>query len=68
MSPYQDTIDLCLITKTPLSAVIEHLHAHNVAVEEGVVRRTGAVGAIDSIYIRDRDGNLLEISNLIENL
>lgn len=61
--PMPGSADLCFITATPLEQVIKHLHACNVSIESGIVQRTGAIGAITSIYIRDPDGNLLEISN-----
>ncbi|XP_069505040.1 glyoxalase domain-containing protein 5 [Ambystoma mexicanum] len=64
--PTPGSIDLCLITKTPLSRVLEHLEACGVPVEEGPVARTGAVGEITSIYFRDPDHNLIEISNYSE--
>lgn len=63
LHPTSGSADLCFITSIPLEQVLEHLHACNVAIESGIVQRTGAVGAIVSIYIRDPDGNLLEISN-----
>jgi catechol 2,3-dioxygenase-like lactoylglutathione lyase family enzyme len=63
LHPTPGSADLCLITTTPLSQVMEHLHTQGVAIEEGIVPRTGAIGAIASLYIRDPDGNLLEISN-----
>jgi catechol 2,3-dioxygenase-like lactoylglutathione lyase family enzyme len=55
--------DLCFVATTPLDQVIAHLHACEVAVEVGPVTRTGAVGPIRSVYFRDPDANLLEISN-----
>jgi catechol 2,3-dioxygenase-like lactoylglutathione lyase family enzyme len=55
--------DLCFIAASPLERIIAHLGAHGVAVEEGPVARTGASGPIRSVYIRDPDGNLIEISN-----
>lgn len=55
--------DLCLLTDTPLSQVMAHLSAQGVKVIDGIVPRTGAVGAIHSIYINDPDGNLIEISS-----
>jgi catechol 2,3-dioxygenase-like lactoylglutathione lyase family enzyme len=57
--------DICLITSEPLPAVCTHLAHHGVAIEEGPVTRTGATGAIRSVYIRDPDGNLIEISNYL---
>nr|XP_033799792.1 glyoxalase domain-containing protein 5 [Geotrypetes seraphini] len=61
--PTPGSIDLCLITKTPLTAVVDHLKACDVMVEEGPVTRTGSVGDIISIYFRDPDNNLIEVSN-----
>lgn len=61
--PTPGAIDVCFITQTPLPAVIEHLQHCQVPIEAGIVQRTGAMGPIDSVYIRDPDGNLLEISN-----
>ncbi|XP_078066494.1 glyoxalase domain-containing protein 5 [Mustelus asterias] len=61
--PTAGSIDLCLITKTPLSQVIEHLKICGVNIEEGPIERTGAVGPITSVYFRDPDNNLIEVSN-----
>ena len=55
--------DFCFITATPLEDVMAHLKSQEIAIEEGPVARTGATGPIRSIYLRDPDGNLLEISN-----
>ena len=55
--------DLCFLTGTPLEQVIRHLEAEGVAVEEGPVARTGATGPLRSVYLRDPDGNLVEIAN-----
>jgi catechol 2,3-dioxygenase-like lactoylglutathione lyase family enzyme len=57
--------DLCLIVTTPMDAILGHLKAHGVDVLEGPVRRTGATGPILSVYLRDPDLNLIELSNLI---
>ena len=57
--------DLCFITKAPIEEVISHLKALPHAIEEGPVERTGAVGTIRSIYLRDPDFNLIEISNYL---
>ena len=61
--PTPGSADLCLITDTPLDEVAAHLQTCLVPIEEGPVERTGAEGPILSIYLRDPDGNLLEISN-----
>jgi len=63
--PMPGSADICLITSDPLPAVCTHLAAHGVTIEEGPVARTGATGAIRSVYIRDPDGNLIEISNYL---
>ncbi len=55
--------DLCFIAKQPIDDAIEHLVTCNVAIIDGPVRRTGATGKIVSVYLRDPDGNLIEISN-----
>ncbi|MBB6221641.1 VOC family protein [Rhizobium leguminosarum] len=57
--------DLCFIAETPLADVIAHLQASGILVEEGPVDRTGATGRLRSVYFRDPDGNLIEVSNLI---
>ena len=54
--------DLCFITDAPLSEVIEHLNSLGVAILEGPVARTGAVGPLRSVYFRDPDANLIEVS------
>lgn len=60
--PGPGTADLCFLTETPLPAWQAHLAGLDVPVEEGPVPRTGATGPILSLYIRDPDGNLIEIS------
>lgn len=55
--------DLCFLSETPLEEWQAHLAAKGVKLEDGPVQRTGATGPITSIYLRDPDGNLLEISN-----
>jgi catechol 2,3-dioxygenase-like lactoylglutathione lyase family enzyme len=55
--------DLCFIAATPLDAVRRHIESLGISIEEGPVPRTGALGPLLSIYLRDPDGNLIEISN-----
>ena len=61
--PAPGSADLCFVVATPISRVVEHLRACNVTIEAGPVARTGALGPIDSVYFRDPDGNLIELSN-----
>lgn len=63
MRPTPGSADLCFITITPIEDVIAHLQACGVPVLEGPGPRTGALGGIISIYFRDLDGNLIEVSN-----
>ena len=60
--PTPGSADLCLIADGPLSDVIDHLRACGVPVLEGPVKRTGALGPITSVYFRDPDRNLIEVS------
>ncbi|WP_372505591.1 VOC family protein [Streptomyces macrolidinus] len=60
--PTPGSADLCLVTELPQSQVHRHLTACGVEVEEGPVPRTGALGPMTSTYLRDPDGNLIEIS------
>lgn len=60
------TADLCFLTDAPIRDWIDHLNTHQVEIEEGPVPRTGAKGRITSIYFRDPDGNLVEVSVLID--
>lgn len=62
-APTPGSADLCLLTLTPLDSVIQHLTVHQISIEAGPVERTGASGPILSIYVRDPDGNLVELSN-----
>ncbi len=63
--PTPGSADLCFITKTPLEEVIAHLRQSGVEIIEGPVNRTGAVGPIVSVYFRDPDLNLIEVSNYV---
>lgn len=55
--------DLCFIIDTPLIESKNYIESLNIVIEEGIVSRTGANGEIDSIYLRDPDLNLIELSN-----
>jgi catechol 2,3-dioxygenase-like lactoylglutathione lyase family enzyme len=66
VNPTPGSGDLCFITKVPLPHVMEHIRSCGVQIIEGPVRRTGAVGPIESIYVRDPDGNLIEVSNYLD--
>jgi catechol 2,3-dioxygenase-like lactoylglutathione lyase family enzyme len=55
--------DLCFITETPIVEVVDHLNKCGVPIIAGPGPRAGAVGTIQSVYIRDPDQNLVEISN-----
>ena len=57
--------DFCLLTETPIAEVVGHLEACGVAIEEGPVTRSGAAGTLNSVYFRDPDGNLVEVSNVV---
>jgi catechol 2,3-dioxygenase-like lactoylglutathione lyase family enzyme len=63
LKPTPGSGDLCFITLAPLERVIVHLQACNVSIIEGPVSKTGATGSILSVYLRDPDGNLIEVSN-----
>jgi catechol 2,3-dioxygenase-like lactoylglutathione lyase family enzyme len=65
--PTPGSADLCLIASTPLAEVVDHLRRCNVAISEGPVARTGATGPIESVYFRDPDANLIEVSNYCES-
>lgn len=62
-APTPGSADLCFLSQTPIADWITHLSAQGVTIIEGPVPRSGATGPIESIYIRDPDGNLIEVSN-----
>lgn len=66
--PTAGSVDVCLVVSEPLDVVVAHLGACGVPIEEGPVVRTGALGPINSIYIRDPDGNLVELANYAEDV
>lgn len=64
-APTPGSADLCFITTVPLTDVMAHLAACGVELITGPVDRTGARGPIVSVYFRDPDGNLIEVSNYV---
>lgn len=65
--PVPGSEDLCFITETALEEAMAHVVSNRITILEGPVRRTGAIGSIVSFYIRDPDGNLIEVSNHTKN-
>ncbi|EBO3353501.1 VOC family protein [Salmonella enterica subsp. enterica serovar Enteritidis] len=63
--PTPGSADLCFITSTPINDVVSEILQAVIPIVEGPVERTGATGEIMSIYIRDPDGNLIEISQYV---
>ena len=62
MAASPGTLDICFIAAVPLKDLIARLAACNVPIIEGPVMKTGALGPIRSVYVRDPDGNLVEVS------
>ncbi|QPN29686.1 MULTISPECIES: VOC family protein [Diaphorobacter] len=62
LHPLPGALDLCFIASIPLAQVQQRLAEHGIAIECGPVQRTGARGPILSVYVRDPDHNLIEIS------
>ena len=63
--PTPGSADLCFLTSIPLEQVTTYLQSHNVPLLLGPVKRTGATKSLMSLYFRDPDGNLLEVSNTL---
>ena len=65
-TPVPGAMDFCLIASIPLDEVMQRLAVAQVRIIEGPVTRTGAVGKLRSVYIRDPDLNLVEISEYVQ--
>jgi len=63
LKPVPGSLDLCFITETPLENVIAALRENGIVIVDGPVPKTGALGPMTSVYFRDPDGNLIEVSN-----
>jgi catechol 2,3-dioxygenase-like lactoylglutathione lyase family enzyme len=61
-SPLPGSADLCFVLDGALEDFIGHLNDNNIEILQGPLARTGALGVINSVYIRDPDQNLIEIS------
>lgn len=61
----EGSADLCFIVEEPIEDIFAFLVSRNIDIEEGIVKRTGANGPIQSIYIRDPDLNLIELSTYL---
>ena len=66
LRPTPGSGDLCFVTKVPLVQLIDHMKALGVPIVTGPVKREGAFGLMDSVYVRDPDGNLIELSNYLD--
>ena len=64
-TPVPGALDLCFIASIPLDQVISALESKGVRIVEGPVMRTGATSKIRSVYLRDPDLNLIEISEIV---
>ena len=65
--PVAGSGDICFVTSIAIAEVLAHLQASGVEVIEGPVKRTGAIGTLMSLYFRDPDLNLIEVSNYIRD-
>lgn len=62
--PTPGSADLCFLSATPMDSILGELRTSGIDVVEGPTERVGAAGALLSVYVRDPDGNLVELSNV----
>ena len=67
-NPTPGSADLCFLTDISLDTLIAQMRENKITIVEGPITRTGAKGPIHSIYIKDPDGNLIEIANQLSTL
>ena len=67
-NPVSGAVDICLLSDHPVADWQNHFAENGIAVEYGPVAKTGAKGPLWSVYVRDPDGNLIEISNQLDTL
>ncbi|OPC01450.1 glyoxalase [Elizabethkingia ursingii] len=65
LHPTSGSADICFITETNVEDILKELQSSNIQIIEGIVERTGALGKIRSVYLRDPDSNLIELSNYL---
>ncbi|MDR0228559.1 MAG: VOC family protein [Flavobacteriaceae bacterium] len=65
--PTVGALDLCFIVEENVEQIIMELQQKGIEIVQGIVSRTGALGEIQSIYLRDPDDNLIELSNYAKN-
>jgi catechol 2,3-dioxygenase-like lactoylglutathione lyase family enzyme len=65
-TPTFGSSDFCVIAAVPLDQVLAHLRAENIPIEAGPVPRRGAIGPLRSLYLRDPDGNLVEVAEYMD--
>ena len=66
--PTPGSVDVCLVVTEPVDVVLAHLAACGIPIDQGPVMRTGALGPIQSVYIRDPDGNLVELARYVDDV
>ena len=67
-APVSGAVDICLLSDHPIADWQHRFAEHGIAVEHGPVAKTGAAGPLWSVYVRDPDGNLIEISNQLNTV